>query len=163
MTVLSPGTEYGGLQQNTRQAWGSRDPIGVATIRRGVFHSRPLHDPLDGLLPGSPAIASAGYTATRKHGHTAATPFTSSPPHSDVGITPVVRRALSTAVADHGHLPATGTPARKPLVLLPSGIASSAGTWDKYDHTRCEGASWSRTRPRHTSPRRRFRSYVSDS
>ena len=60
-------------------------------------------------------------------------------------VIPVVGRTHSSAVADDGHLPATGTLAGKPLAVLGTGVAFSPATWDKYDHTRHEGTSWSLT------------------
>ena len=60
------------------------------------------------------------------------------------------------------HPPASGTLARQPFTLLLRGVAFRAGTWDNNDHGWREGAT-GRIAAKHTLPKPRLRSYVSES
>jgi hypothetical protein len=128
-----------------------------------LFDGHPVGDTLHGLLSGDHAVNCAWDTPGGQHRHGPTTPSTSSTPHPDPFMIPVVREALSSPIANHRHPLASGTLSRQPFHVCPIGLASFTGKWDKYDHSRRESASWSRTRPRHTAPWRRFRSYVSHS
>lgn len=137
--------------------------IGVGAIRRRIFGGRPISQSLQGLLPGQQAVNGARHTFRRKNCMGAPALFASSTSDQEPAMRQVMGLSPTAAVADHRFLLTNRTTPGQPIHVYGAGVASLVGKWDKYDHSRRESASWSRTRPRHTAPWRRFRSYVSHS
>ena len=99
----------------------------------------------------------AWHTPGRQHGQRSATNLAKAATNQNPIMQAVMRLSPTTPVADDGDPAANRALSRQPLGIIPTGLASIAGTWDKDDHG-CEGMPRNRYPPRHMTPRCRLRS-----